>query len=284
MEIIKKPSEIQRVIEQLRKEGRAIGAVLTMGALHEAHKSLIQRARRENDFLVVSIFINPTQFGPGEDYKTYPRTFEEDKKICSDCSADLIFAPQSSDIYLAGHATTVNVEGGLTDYMCAKCRPGHYNGVATVVAKLLKIIKPHRAYFGQKDYQQFRVIERMVKDLNFETRLVMCPIIREDDGLAISSRNRYLTKKQRRQAPCIYKALKEAALRLKSGDMPQSKEIYEYILNCIPEANIDYADIYDARKLIPVKEFKDDVVIAAAVQVGKARLIDNVVVKKEDKK
>jgi pantoate--beta-alanine ligase len=156
--------------------------------------------------------------------------------------------------------------------------------VATVVAKLLNIIKPHRAYFGQKDYQQFRVIERMVKDLNFETRLVMCPIVREDDGLAISSRNRYLTKKERRRAPYIYKALKEAALRLKSGDMPQSKEIYEYILNYIPEANIDYAGIFDARKLTPVDDFKDDVVIAAAVHVGKARLIDNVVVKKEDKK
>lgn len=284
MEIIKKPSEVQKIIEQLRKEGRSVGAVPTMGALHEAHKTLIQRARRENDFLVVSIFVNPTQFGPGEDYKTYPRTFEEDKEICSGCSTDLIFAPQRSDIYLAGHATTVSVEGGLTDYMCAKCRPGHYNGVATVVAKLLNIIKPRRAYFGQKDYQQFRVIERMVKDLNFETELVMCPIVREDDGLAISSRNRYLTQKQRRQAPYIYKALKEAALRIKSGDMPESKEIYEYILNYIPAAKIDYADIYDARKLNPVKEFKDDVVIAAAVHVGDARLIDNVVVKKEEEK
>jgi pantoate--beta-alanine ligase len=191
MEIIKKPSEVQKIAEGLCKEGRSIGAVPTMGALHEAHRSLIERARRENDFLAVSIFVNPTQFGPGEDYKTYPRTFEEDKKICSGCSADLIFAPQSSDMYLSGNATTVSVEGGLTDYMCAKCRPGHYNGVATVVAKLLNIIKPHRAYFGQKDYQQFRVIERMVKDLNFETRLVMCPIVREDDGRAITSSNCY---------------------------------------------------------------------------------------------
>ncbi len=254
-----------------------------MGALHKAHRSLMSRARAENDFLIVTIFVNPTQFGPGEDYSSYPHNFKEDKEICSRDNVDVIFVPDKDDIYLQGHATTVNVTGGLTDYMCAKYRPGHYSGVATIVAKLLNIIKPHRAYFGQKDYQQFRVIERMTVDLNMNTEIVMCPIVREQDGLAVSSRNRYLTKAQRRSAPYIYKGLKEAALRIKAGEAVESKYIYEFIMDKIPEAKIDYAGVFDAKKLTPVSNIKNDVVIAAAVWVGKARLIDNVVVKTGEK-
>jgi pantoate--beta-alanine ligase len=280
MKVIKEPAQIQQLVDEIHKSGRSIGVVPTMGALHKAHRSLIARARKENDFLIVTIFVNPTQFGPGEDYKSYPRTFKNDQEICSKENADLIFSPDEENMYLEGHATTVNVAGGLTDYMCAKHRPGHYSGVATVVAKLLNITKPHRAYFGQKDYQQFRVIERMTKDLNIKTKLISCPIVRENDGLAISSRNKYLTKKERKQATYIYKALKEIALKIKSGQEISVSSLYKAIADNIPEAEIDYADIFDAKKLYPVTDFKKDVVIAAALRLGKARLIDNVVVKK----
>ncbi len=280
MKVFKDISEIRKRANAIRVERKSLGFVPTMGALHIAHTELIKTAEEENDFVIVSIFVNPTQFGPGEDYDSYPENFEKDKKLCENTGVDAVFYPEVSDMYPKSHSTTVKVSD-ITETMCGKYRPGHFEGVATVVAKLFNIINPHRVYLGQKDYQQYRVIERMVGDLNFDLKLVMCPTVREKDGLAVSSRNQYLSEAERGRASYIYRALKEGEELIKKG-IKETRLINEKVKNIIkeniPECKIDYAGVYDAYTLKHVDIIKEDVVIATAVWVGKARLIDNIVV------
>ncbi|MFH1414786.1 MAG: pantoate--beta-alanine ligase [Elusimicrobiota bacterium] len=267
-------------LRQERSQGKTIGFVPTMGALHKAHAQLIKRAVSENDFSVVSIFVNPTQFGPDEDFKTYPGDFDADTALCDSAAVDTVFHPSVETLYKEDESTRV-VVSGITDTMCGKTRPGHFEGVATIVSKLFNIIEPHRVYLGQKDYQQFRVIERMVKDLDFDIELVMCPTEREDDGLAVSSRNRYLDDKERKQSAYIYKALKKGKEMILAGERDAgavSRKITEIITGNIDAQGIDYAGVFDAYTLKPVGEIKKDIVLAAAVRLGRARLIDNTIV------
>ncbi|MFC2061656.1 pantoate--beta-alanine ligase [Elusimicrobiota bacterium] len=281
MEIIERVKDAQSWADSIRSGNKTIGFVPTMGALHVAHSSLIERARRENDQVIVSIFINPTQFGPDEDLDSYPRTFEEDKKLCSEGGADAIFYPAVEEMYGKGRNTTVCVDK-ITLNMCGKCRPGHFNGVAIVVAKLFNIVKPHRAYFGQKDYQQFRVIQDMVNDLDFDVEPVMCPIFREEDGLAVSSRNKYLNEEERRQAAGISRALKKGEELIKNGEQAADvicSEMDQVVRESIPSCKIDYLGVFDTGILEPVDVIDKEVVLAAAVWVGKARLIDNLLIK-----
>ncbi len=281
MKVFKDISEIRKWADTIRAERKSLGFVPTMGALHIAHAELIKTAEEKNDFVIVSIFVNPTQFGPGEDYDSYPENFEKDKELCKNTGVDAVFYPDISEMYPREYSTTVKVSD-ITETMCGKCRPGHFEGVATVVAKLFNIINPHRVYLGQKDYQQYRVIERMVGDLNFDLKLVMCPTVREKDGLAVSSRNQYLSEAGRCQAPCIYRELKECEKLIKKGIKEArliNEKIKSIIKENIPECKIDYAGVYDACSLKHVDIIKGNVVIATAVWVGKARLIDNIVIK-----
>ncbi len=283
MQVVDDPNEIQDCIERVRISGKSIGFVPTMGALHIAHESLMQKAVSENDFNVVSIFVNPTQFGPGEDYDSYPRTYDEDIKLCEKNGIDIVFYPEVQKIYYKDQSISIRI-AGLTDTMCGKSRPGHFEGVAMVVAKLFNLVRAHKAYFGQKDFQQFKVIERMVRDLNFNIKLVMCPTVREYDGLAVSSRNRYLNSSERQNASAIYAALREAETIIKNGERNAetiNKKINEAMQNNIPDCRIDYAAVYDAVNLSEVDFVKNDVVVAAAVWIGSARLIDNILVKCE---
>lgn len=252
-----------------------------MGALHIAHEELIKKARAENDFVMVSIFVNPTQFGANEDYDSYPGTFEQDSELCRNNGADAIFYPEVQDMYLTDSSTAVEVSD-ITETMCGRYRPGHFEGVATVVAKLFNIVKPHRVYLGQKDFQQYRVIERMVRDLNFDLDLIMCATVREQDGLAVSSRNKYLNARQRKQAGCIYKALRQGEKLINTGVKKTeviSTKVRDMINRNIPGCKIDYAGVYDAYSLKPADVIRSDVVIGVAVWLGKARLIDNIIVR-----
>lgn len=281
MDIIKTKKKMQEWADSVRKEGASSGFVPTMGALHAGHSSLIKRARSENGRTVVSIFVNPTQFGPGEDFGSYPRPFDEDRRMCEKLGVDAVFCPETAEMYSGPGYTSVRVSS-ITSSMCGKMRPGHFEGVATVVAKLFNCVKPDKAYFGQKDYQQFRVIEALVRDLDLDIDLVMCPVVRDDDGLAVSSRNKYLDGSQRAAAPGIYRALLEGESMIKGGEKNGAlavKRIKESIKKSLPGCRIDYAGVFDALDLSPVKNIGADVVIAAAVYVGKARLIDNILVK-----
>ncbi len=281
MKVFKDISESRKWANAIRAERKSLGFVPTMGALHIAHAELIKTAKEENDFVIISIFVNPTQFGPGEDYDSYPENFEKDKELCENTGVDAVFYPEVSVMYHKEHSITVKVSD-ITETMCGKYRPGHFEGVATVVAKFFNIINPHRVYLGQKDYQQYRVIERMVGDLNFDLKLVMCPTVREKDGLAVSSRNQYLSEAGRCQAPCIYRELKECEKLIKKGIKEArliNEKIKSIIKENIPECKIDYAGVYDACSLKHVDIIKGNVVIATAVWVGKARLIDNIVIK-----
>jgi pantoate--beta-alanine ligase len=281
METVRSIKDACRKVEEALFAGKKIGFVPTMGALHKAHAELFRQAGKDNDFTVVSIFVNPTQFGPGEDYESYPRMIEEDSKLCEELGVDLLFVPDISEMYRENNTTYVHVDS-LTETMCGRCRPGHFRGVATVVSKLFNIIKPHSVYLGQKDYQQFKVIERMVHDLNYNLELIMCQTIREDDGLAVSSRNKYLTKEQRANAVWIYRALSEGGrLVCAGGSSPEeiSSIMRKTIENNIDGSEIDYCGIFDAESLKAVTAVRGGIVLAAAVRIGKARLIDNIVVK-----
>ncbi|MFW6134110.1 MAG: pantoate--beta-alanine ligase [Elusimicrobiota bacterium] len=284
MKFFKEPARVQKWAENIRKEEKTIGFVPTMGALHIGHESLIKKAVKKNDSVVVSLFVNPTQFGPDEDYSSYPRKFEKDKHMCEKCGVDVLFKPGLDDMYEKNHSTAVKVKD-LTNTMCGKSRPGHFRGVTTVVAKLFNIVKPHRAYFGQKDYQQYRVIQRMTRDLNFDLELVMCPIVREKDGLAVSSRNKYLDKEQRAQAVFLYKALIKGRKLIEQGvDSVEkiNRKIKSVIKENIKQGEIDYAGVYDSVSLKPAEKIDRDVVLACAVKIGKARLIDNILVKPDE--
>ena len=249
------------------KKGDLIGFVPTMGALHAGHGALIRRARRENRRVVVSIFVNPAQFGPNEDYSRYPRAFTSDKKICASLGVDAIFRPKTRDVYPEGYKTYVKVRG-LSDILCGRFRPGHFKGVATVVLKLLQTVRPDRAYFGEKDYQQLMIIRKMREDLNLPVSIIGVPTVREKDGLALSSRNRYLSPAERQAAPRLYAALKLGRRR------PLS-EVRREILK-IPGVSIDYVSLLEARTLLPAKQRKGQLRLLAAIRMGKTRLIDNI--------
>lgn len=280
MEVITSVSEMQSRAAKLRSDGKVIGFVPTMGYFHEGHLSLMRRARSECDIVVVSIFVNPIQFVPGEDYERYPRDVERDLRMAEGVGVDIVFHPSVEEMYPEGYATYVNVEG-LTEGLCGAFRPGHFRGVTTVVAKLFNIVMPHRAYFGEKDYQQLVVIKRMVRDLNFPIEIVPCPTVREEDGLAMSSRNVYLLPDERKAALSLSRGLMAAQKMFMSGerDAATLKRIVEEHLRSSELVRPQYVEVVDAETLEPIERVERDAVIAVAAFVGKARLIDNVVLR-----
>ncbi|HYF52466.1 MAG TPA: pantoate--beta-alanine ligase [Planctomycetota bacterium] len=274
LQVVKTPADMLKLSKQWTRDGKSIGFVPTMGALHAGHVSLIERARKENDAVAVSIYVNPTQFGPGEDFSKYPRTFDEDRKLCEAAGADAIFAPDT----LYGKDPRIFVDvGELGDVLCGMSRPGHFRGVATVVTKLLSIVRPDRAYFGKKDAQQLLVIEQLVKDLDLGCEIVPCPIVREPDGLAMSSRNRYLSPSERKQALCLQKALKYCETKVAAGERDAMKLMGEMaeILQKEPDVEMDYIALVDAHTLVDLKRLRGNVLVAIAAKVGSTRLIDN---------
>ncbi len=269
--------ELRRRVRRWRKSGLSIGLVPTMGALHEGHASLIRRSAAECDRTIVSIFINPKQFGPREDLAKYPRQLAFDMRLCAEAGADVVFAPTADEVYPCGFSTYVEVEG-LTRGLCGASRPGHFRGVATVCAKLFGMAQPDRAYFGLKDYQQLQVIKRMVRDLNMPVTIVDCPTVRLSDGLAMSSRNKYLTGYERKQATVLYRALVEARRLVQSEGVRNSCAIVRAMKRIISEApasRVDYIEIVHPETLEPLRLVTGDAQIALAVFIGKTRLIDN---------
>ena len=275
MQVTTTVEETRKLVKNWKKEGKTIGLVPTMGFLHEGHASLIRRCREENDIVVVSDFVNPTQFGPTEDLEAYPRDFERDSELCESLGADLIFHPEPKDMYHDPHAY-VSIDT-LSDTLCGKTRPIHFKGVCTVVSKLFNIVAPDRAYFGQKDAQQLAIIRKMVQDLNFDIQIVGCPIIREEDGLAKSSRNTYLSEDERQAALVLSRSLKIGKQLVEDGEK-SAKAIKDAItaeINKEPLARIDYVDVVDFETITPVDEIKGTTLVAIAVYIGKTRLIDN---------
>lgn len=264
-------------LDRVRRAGKSIGLVPTMGALHAGHASLIELARTQCDFVVVSIFVNPLQFGPSEDYQRYPRPLEKDAELCAENGVDLIFAPETGDMYASPQITFVEVTR-ITDHLCGAFRPGHFRGVATVVLKLFNIVQPDFAYFGEKDYQQLCVIRRMVDDFNLRLSIVPVPTYREPDGLAMSSRNVYLSPAERAAAPVLYRALTLARERIASGETDGAtiKAAAMSVLAAEPLIRIQYFEFVDPYELQPVAAVTGPVRIAAAIFIGKTRLIDNV--------
>lgn len=281
MKIVKTIEEVRNITSQWRAEGMSVGLVPTMGFLHEGHKSLIDRAVSENDRVVVSDFVNPTQFGPSEDLEAYPRDINRDAELCEKAGAALIFNPEPSEMYYDDCEAYVNINS-LSDELCGKSRPIHFKGVCTVVSKLFNIVKPDRAYFGQKDAQQLAIIKRMVRDLNFDVQIVGCPIIREADGLAKSSRNTYLSSEERKAALILSKAVKLGEDMAKSGENDAEKIVSKMkeLINTEPMARIDYVEAVDAISIKPVKKMDGAVLVAMAVYIGKTRLIDNFIFEK----
>lgn len=269
--------ETRRAIREARGLGRSIGLVPTMGALHEGHASLFRLARHDCGFVAVSIFVNPTQFGPNEDFSRYPRTLNSDLKICSAEKVDLVFAPEPSAIFPEGYRTFVEV-GQLGDHLCGPSRPGHFRGVATVVLKLLNIIQPDRAYFGQKDAQQARIVRQLVCDLNVPAEIVIGPTVREADGLALSSRNRYLGPTERKHAAALFESLTEVRRRVDAGERDAAvlRTVLAERLRAIPGATVDYAEIVDAETLSPCDRLTRPALAAVAVRLSGTRLIDNI--------
>jgi len=263
-----------------RAAGRRIGLVPTMGALHEGHLALVARARAECDEVVVSIFVNPLQFGPKEDFAAYPRDGERDAALCRAAGVTTLFAPVDGEVHLPDHRTWISV-AGLEDALCGRSRPGHFRGVATVVAKLFAIVRPHAACFGEKDAQQLRIIRRMVRDLHLDVAVIGCPTVRAADGLALSSRNAYLSADERRAAPVLQRALAAAAGRVRGGETDTARIVSGVRAAIAAEslARLDYADAVDDETLEPVGEVRRPVLLAVAAYFGKARLIDNVVLK-----
>lgn len=279
MKIVKTIKEVRAEVSEWKRQGLSVGLVPTMGFLHEGHRSLIERAVAENDRVVVSDFVNPTQFGEGEDLEAYPRDIDRDAALCSEAGAALIFNPEVSEMYADGACTMVDMQGEITTGLCGRTRPIHFRGVCTVVSKLFNIVTPDRAYFGQKDAQQLSVIKRMVKDLNFGIEIVGCPIVREPDGLAKSSRNTYLNEDEREAALVLSKAVKKGQEMISDGEKDLDKVTAEMktLISAEPLARIDYVDAVDAESIKPVSSTEDcdQVLVAMAVYVGKTRLIDN---------
>lgn len=274
MKVIKKIDELKDVLKDYKKEGKTIGLVPTMGFLHKGHASLIKKAVSENDIVVVSDFVNPIQFGPNEDLEAYPRDINADSKLCEDLGADFIFNPDPSEMYHDKKAF-VDIEG-LSDNLCGARREGHFRGVCTVCTKLFNIVGPDRAYFGQKDAQQLSIIKKLVFDLNIPVEIVPCPIVREDDGLAMSSRNTYLSNDERKAALCLSKAIFEGEKMAKEGSsVKEVLEKMEEIISAEKLAKIDYISAVDLETIEDVENFDKDTLVAIVVYIGKTRLIDN---------
>lgn len=280
MRVISTIRQMQAWSKRVHRKGKSIGFVPTMGYLHEGHLSLMRKAGAENDYLVVSIFVNPAQFGPKEDFKRYPRNFARDKRLSRLAGADVIFYPQVKAIYPAGFKTYLEVEG-LSNVLCGASRPGHFRGVATVVLKLFNIVQPDRAYFGQKDAQQALIIQTMVKDLNLPLKIKVLPTVRQKDGLAMSSRNSYLNRRQRKDAVILYKALQTAVGMIQSDERHPGRIIAQMrkMINAKPGARIDYVKILELPTLKAAKKIKGRLLIALAVLFDQTRLIDNAIVR-----
>ena len=278
MQIIKNISELRAIIKGWRKDGLSVGLVPTMGYLHEGHKSLIDRAVKENDRVVVSDFVNPTQFGPNEDFESYPRDINADAALCEDAGADVIFNPDAEEMYTDA-LTTVNMTD-ITEVLCGQTRPTHFSGVCTVVSKLFNIVTPDRAYFGQKDAQQLCVIRKMVKDLNFDIEIIGCPIVREKDGLAKSSRNTYLNPEERKAALCLSRALQLGKNMILDGEESADKVVKTISeeIQKEPLARIDYVEAVNYNNLKTLSKIEKPLLCAVAVYIGKTRLIDNFII------
>lgn len=279
MKVAKHVEQLRDIIKFWKRQGLKIGFVPTMGYLHEGHQSLIQRAAKENDKVVVSVFVNKMQFGPNEDFDAYPRDFERDCKKCEEAGADLVFHPENEEMYHEDFASYVDVTG-LTEGLCGKTRPIHFRGVCTIVTKLFNLVTPNRAYFGQKDAQQLAVITRMARDLNMNIEIIGCPIVREADGLAKSSRNTYLSEEERKAALVLSKSLKAAEEKIMAGE--KSMEVIQNFLKesieAEPLAKVDYASVVTWPALEEKERIEGDMLVAVAVYIGKTRLIDNVIV------
>jgi pantoate--beta-alanine ligase len=276
VEIFKTIAEIREFVSSKRQAGAEIGFVPTMGYLHEGHLSLMSTAEEENDVVVASIFVNPTQFGPGEDYEEYPRDLERDADYAANVGVDAIFAPDVNEMYNPDHATKFEL-AGITEKLCGASRPGHFSGVCTIVTKLFNIINPDRAYFGQKDAQQVLVIKKLVAELNFNLEIRTVPIVREEDGLAVSSRNKNLQKEERKAATVLYESLQLAQAEIEAGTR-DTAVIKEKMTNLIEQealAEIDYIELVDQNSLEELARVKGKILIAIAVYIGDIRLIDN---------
>ncbi|WP_018248242.1 pantoate--beta-alanine ligase [Orenia marismortui] len=276
MKILKKISEVREYVKARRKEGKSIALVPTMGYLHQGHLTLMKKAKEDNDIVIASIFVNPTQFGPTEDYEDYPRDLERDVNLAKEIGVDIIFAPEVEEIYLKDELTTVTVDS-LNERLCGGSRSGHFDGVCTIVSKLFNIVNPDRSYFGQKDAQQVLIIKKMVDDLNFDIKIVTVPIVREEDGLAMSSRNKYLNKEERKAALVLYSSLKLAKKLIVSGER-NANFIKEEIISLINQeelAEIDYVKIVKQSNIEEINEIEGEILIALAVYIGQTRLIDN---------
>jgi pantoate--beta-alanine ligase len=279
MKVITSPSEMRIAVKEHRAAGDSIGLVPTMGFFHAGHVSLIEAARHQNDVVVVSIFVNPTQFGPGEDFEDYPRDLDRDLEMAERAGGDYVFHPGVADMYPQPYLTQIDV-ADITEGLCGARRPGHFQGVATVVAKLFNVIPADRAYFGMKDAQQVRVIDKMVEDLNFDIRIVARPTVREADGLAMSSRNMYLSGEERAAATILYSSLRLAEEKISQGERDASAVIaaMRELMQIEGLVEPEYVEVVDYRLLRPIKELRGQVLIALAARVGKARLIDNLLV------
>ncbi len=280
MQITESISTTRAVVRAVREQGKRIGFVPTMGALHVGHMSLVEAAKAACDFVVVSIFVNPTQFGPAEDLANYPRPFEHDCALCKEQGADLIFTPTPERMYGDKEPVTWVTVDQLTDYLCGASRPGHFRGVTTICTKLFNIVQPDIAFFGQKDAQQVLVIQRMVTDLNMPLTIQICPTVRESDGLAVSSRNKYLDSVQREQATCLYRALQSCQTLIKQGSC-EAQTLVAAMKNVLNEAQhdgVDYVSISDVQTLEPLVRIQGKALVALAVCFGSARLIDNILI------
>jgi len=277
MRIVRTVSDVRAFVAHAKREGKTVGFVPTMGFLHQGHLSLMKAAKEKTDLVIASIFVNPTQFGPGEDFETYPRDLESDAALCESVGVDMIFSPEVEEMYPEGYSATVSVDGYITQALCGAKRPGHFEGVTTVVNKLFNIVMPDFAFFGQKDAQQVAVIRKMVRDLNMSVTIVPCPIVREDDGLAMSSRNTYLSDIERQDALVLSQSIQDASDMIAKGVL-DSKEIYDKMINrinSVATSRIDYVSIVDNRTLEDIDQLSGEVLIALAVYIGKTRLIDN---------
>ncbi len=279
MKVVHTIKEVREIVKAWKKEGKSVGFVPTMGFLHEGHKSLILKSVSENDKTVVSVFVNPTQFGPNEDLARYPRDLAHDTELVTSAGADLIFNPEPSEMYPAHFTTTVNTTE-VTEHLCGAKRPVHFGGVCQVLTKLFNIVTPDKAYFGQKDAQQLAVVKRFVRDLNFDIEIVGCPIVREADGLAKSSRNTYLSPEERKAAVILSKSLKAGKELILNGERNSQKVIDKIteVLNTEPLAKVDYVSIVDNENIQPIDTIKGEVLVAIAVYIGTTREIDNFII------
>ena len=273
--------EVRDIVKEWKSQGLTVGLVPTMGYLHEGHGSLIKTSASECDKTVVSVFLNPTQFAPNEDLESYPRDFEQDKVLCEKMGADLVFHPEVSEMYEQDNATFVEILSEMPKQLCGKTRPIHFRGVCTVVSKLFNIVTPDKAFFGEKDAQQLAIIKRMVRDMSYGIEIVGCPIIREEDGLAKSSRNTYLNEEERKAALCLSKAIFFGQSLVEKGETDANKVLEEMknLINKEPLARIDYVEAVDGVTMMPVDKIEKDTLVAMAVYIGKTRLIDNFSVK-----